>query len=140
MTVPDAAVADVLPPSPPDGSDTSATDADTADTVKAMGDASVAPPPPCAKGLADCNGTCVNLETSFENCGSCGWACGDPYDEVYCQGGKCLCWCFSYDILDCDGSCDCSIDALTNPKHCGVCFNACASGETCQQGKCKAAP
>ena len=40
----------------------------------------------CAAGLAECNGTCVNLASSSTNCGACGTKCATP---ATCQNGVC---------------------------------------------------
>lgn len=32
----------------------------------------------------------------------------------------------------------CSFDTMTDPKHCGACDNACAAGQVCSNGACKA--
>ncbi|MGH1344688.1 MAG: hypothetical protein ACRBN8_24225 [Nannocystales bacterium] len=41
----------------------------------------------CASGEAACpGGACVDLDTSFENCGECGYACGANEE---CQHGNC---------------------------------------------------
>src|SRR5579884_3138994 len=42
---------------------------------------------PCQPGDTCCNGTCSNLQTDAQNCGTCGNACGT--DET-CSGGQCV--------------------------------------------------
>lgn len=42
----------------------------------------------CPGGLAACGGGCVDLNSDFNNCGSCGNLCGPTFTE--CQAGKCV--------------------------------------------------
>jgi formylglycine-generating enzyme required for sulfatase activity len=40
----------------------------------------------CGPGLADCNGTCLNLAADSANCGACGTTCTAP---ATCRNGAC---------------------------------------------------
>lgn len=71
----------------------------------------------CSGNLTNCNGTCVNINTDFDNCGSCGKGC---------TGSNAGC---------CNSSC---VDRNTDNNNCGSCGNACSSGSTCMNGSCQA--
>jgi len=43
----------------------------------------------CASPTTLCDGTCTNLQTDKDNCGSCGNTC--PTNGGYCSGGICYC-------------------------------------------------
>jgi hypothetical protein len=83
-----------------------------------------------AVGLADCGGTCVDLQTDTSHCGFCGNACGDGAacvgggcsDDFPCTGGKKLCY-------------PACVDVLTDPTNCGACGTTCGGGQ-CQGGQC----
>ena len=111
----------------------------------------------CAAGQSCCMGDCVDLNTSQENCGGCGMACGAGET---CSNGVCL-----FDGCQTDSDCDdgdpgtvdlcinqtcvhrlaCSADADCPASY--VCQNGqcvlpcrtnleCPAGETCQGGIC----
>jgi hypothetical protein len=95
--------------------------------------------PPCAGGI--CNGTCVNLETDVNNCGSCGLACAFPNATSACSNSICV-------INSCNagyGNCDnikangCEVNLTTNPSHCGSCGAVCNlpnATAACMSGTC----
>lgn len=71
----------------------------------------------CPGGLTNCNGTCVNLQSDKNNCGSCSTPCIDhcsngPRKE--CIEGRCL--------KDCGHG---FIDPETDPDNCVCCGNRC---------------
>jgi len=95
----------------------------------------------CPPGITGCGGSCVDLQTDEDNCGSCNHAC--PAGST-CQGGACVCG---------TGLTVCSLDSFsptskTAPKNficanlqtdeanCGTCGKVCGAGETCCNGKC----
>lgn len=105
----------------------------------------------CGAGLTNCSGTCVNLQTDVNHCGSCtAQACGGTCQSgLCCTGGK----------TNCGGTC---VDLSSDDKHCGGCTgsttdctmmgralyhcragmcrladgNACAGDSDCYSGKC----
>ncbi len=83
---------------------------------------------PCSDGLTECDGACVDLETSLTSCGACGVACGT--DEA-CVSGDCVLSCG--ERTECSGAC---VDTATDPVNCGECGNACDEGEVCDMGAC----
>ena len=87
--------------------------------------------PPCAAGQSLCGGTCVNLQTSAANCGTCNAPCPAM---AACVSGTCVgtgtC---SPPQTQCGSSC---VSLQTNPAHCGSCSNSCNSAQTCVNGNC----
>ncbi|MFO0653229.1 MAG: hypothetical protein U0326_43820, partial [Polyangiales bacterium] len=91
-----------------------------------------------ATGDAGASLRCVSLQTSRENCGACGTACGR--DQV-CTGGVCTFMCTGT-TTECMGAAD--MDAGTSGRYCaelqtdrlncGACGNTCQEGYTCQDG------
>lgn len=90
------------------------------------------PPPPCAVGLADCSGTCADLNTDEANCGACGAPCTG---EALCAGGVCEVTCAG-GLVACGDTC---FDLQTDMAHCGACGNACTGGTVCLAGVCQPA-
>lgn len=43
----------------------------------------------CPSGKTDCGGTCVDLQTDHDHCGSCAYSC--TLASFVCQNGKCIC-------------------------------------------------
>lgn len=89
----------------------------------------------CAPGQKSCDGYCTDVKTDFQNCGSCGYTCGEPDDYEYaaCIEGKCEYWCV--DGADyCDGYCT---PLNEDYENCGACGNVC-TGSTpyCNDGVC----
>jgi hypothetical protein len=81
----------------------------------------------CSSGLTLCSGSCVNLSTDVNNCGSCGHLCASGQT---CTSG--VCSCPSGQTL-CSGTC---VNLSTDPQNCGSCGHACAGGEACTAGAC----
>ena len=75
-------------------------------------------------GKLKCNGACIDPQTDFSNCGTCGNVCGQGQT---CQGGTCIggggC------TPECAGK-ECGSDG------CGGSCGSCADGQTCQGGTC----
>ena len=100
----------------------------------------------CQQGLVNCNGTCVDPNTSNQFCGASGACTGQtagqtcPSGQV-CSIGKCQVSC-QVGLLDCGGTCS---NPLTDPNHCGAtadCNGAnagavCAPGQVCSGGTCQ---
>ncbi len=78
----------------------------------------------CDAPLTNCNGACVDLSTSSQNCGSCFHSCDDPNNGVFtCSNGVCS-RCAEGTTL-CNGE-ECT-DTTRDPQNCGACGNACPS-------------
>lgn len=85
---------------------------------------------PCGPGTAiQCNGTCVDVNSDFQNCGSCGNAC--PSDQV-CSHGSCATVCGGGSVR-CGNNC---LDLTSDPNNCGSCGNKCAGGQVCSKSTC----
>jgi hypothetical protein len=80
----------------------------------------------CPTGQTNCNGTCVDLDSDAQNCGSCGRSCNANEacsTGVCCPGGQ----------TSCGGTC---LDLNSDPQNCGSCGNACNANEACSAGTC----
>jgi hypothetical protein len=90
----------------------------------------------CPAGLSMCNGLCIDLTSSPQNCGVCGHAC----PGTTCSGSQCTNVCV-FARLNCDGNTvnGCETSAATDSMHCGSCMNACAGGQICNAGICQSA-
>ena len=106
----------------------------------------------CLPGQTLCDqGTCVDLQSDPDNCGSCGTGC--PSGKS-CQSGQCLCThttCppgTSQDPATCQclcppGQTSCPtgcVDLQSDDANCGACGTVCPSGQSCQSGQCLCTP
>ena len=93
----------------------------------------------CQGGLTNCDGTCVDTDTSNAHCGGC----STPTDSracakgEVCSNGSCSLSCQD-GLTNCNGIC---VDTKTSNTHCGGCSTptdsrACAKGEVCYNGSC----
>ena len=78
-----------------------------------------------------CGGECVDLRTSVEHCGECGFAC--PAGGT-CEGGVCSVGCQGGLDL-CGQNC---VDVQSDQANCGACGVVCAPSESCVEGVCVA--
>ena len=83
----------------------------------------------CDPGFTSCSGTCVDLQSSRENCGRCGFPCGA--DQV-CVGGGCVLHC-APPTANCGDGCR---DLQNDPANCGLCNNRCGADQACVAGHC----
>jgi len=83
--------------------------------------------PGCAVGLLSCNSACVNAQTDFQNCGTCGTKCADGQA---CTTGHCMC---SGGLTACTAGC---LNLMSDGMNCGACGTACMGALLCSQGKC----
>jgi endo-1,4-beta-D-glucanase Y len=81
--------------------------------------------PTCSAGQMACSGTCANVATDNQNCGSCGMVCGTGRT---CQAGACKC---GAGLLDCGGQC-----VQSNSSNCGSCGMTCPGTQVCNNGAC----
>ncbi|HEY1958873.1 MAG TPA: hypothetical protein VGH28_24845 [Polyangiaceae bacterium] len=85
---------------------------------------------PCGPGTAVmCGDTCVDTQSNFQNCGSCGNAC--PNDQV-CSHGACAVVCGG-GTARCGNDC---VDLNSDVNNCGSCAKPCPSGNVCSKGTC----
>jgi hypothetical protein len=94
------------------------------------------PPPTCSTGLADCGGTCVDLDTDGANCGGCGNACAAGRG---CELGICEILCAAPAVRCGSGAAGLCADTSTDATHCGTCALACDTNEACRFGFCTTA-
>ena len=87
-----------------------------------------------------CSGSCVNLLTDKQNCGSCGNLC--PGAEL-CVGGICKSQCEPGTALcPAPGNIEICTDTRTDSQNCGGCglvdrSHICTGNRTCQNSQCK---
>ncbi|WP_437817857.1 MXAN_6577-like cysteine-rich protein [Sorangium sp. So ce1078] len=84
----------------------------------------------CVASETECDGICVNTNTSSNHCGACGTTCAS---EQTCVAGACVSACEGGQTA-CGADC---ADLDTDEAHCGSCSNACEDGETCEDGACQ---
>ncbi|KAG0626111.1 hypothetical protein M758_2G103000 [Ceratodon purpureus] len=104
----------------------------------------------CAAGRMDCdknyslNGCEVNVHTDVNNCGNCGYKCGDYCGTNVvpaCSAGKCQYSCKA-PFLNCDSDwkTGCEVDGSKDVNNCGACGSKCIAPPyataTCTGGKC----
>jgi hypothetical protein len=89
----------------------------------------------CNPGFKPCNGNCVNLQWSNNNCGTCGNACNPTSQQ--CNNGVCtnLDYPCTAGKVVCNGAC---MDLLTTKANCGTCGNKCLDNQECKFGVCTA--
>jgi hypothetical protein len=100
----------------------------TAGVVIPVTATTVAAVPLCPSGKTSCSGKCVDLQTDFSNCGSCGQDCNLAHGGgggYVCHAG--ICDACPFDSLYCDGKC-----VEISQTNCGSCGHACGAGQTCQ--------
>ncbi|MEZ4394476.1 MAG: MXAN_6577-like cysteine-rich protein [Polyangiales bacterium] len=90
--------------------------------------------PRCQDPLAECEGTCVDLQANPNHCGVCGNACTAGQS---CVSGAC-----SAMMRGCaDGETDCGglcVNTTNDAQNCGACGSACGAGQSCVGGACMA--
>ncbi len=100
----------------------------------------------CLPGFADCdgfpsNGCEVNTRSSTTDCGGCGRACAPINGVGACVASACTVVSCTSGFADCDrnASTGCEVQPVANNQNCGACGNVCASGRTCEAGRCAVA-
>ena len=94
----------------------------------------------CGPGLTNCNGSCVNTQTSTGNCLTCGNACTTTVADAVptCAAGACSYNC-DPTYTSCSGGC---WNTQTDANHCGAACSACNLQNAiaaCVSGTCEIA-
>ena len=84
--------------------------------------------PLCPAGLSLCDGRCVDVRQSGDNCGACGARCATG---ERCRGGACD-GCAT-GLVDCGDGC---VSLEVASQHCGACGEVCATTQRCEAGAC----
>ncbi|MDY0004086.1 MAG: hypothetical protein RBU30_22500 [Polyangia bacterium] len=113
-----------------DVSDQSVTFPDTGSFGIGCGDDWSAERPAAGSGC-DCVPACAGKECGDDGCGG---SCGTCTGQLVCAGGQCQADC-APPLTACGPDC---VDILSNPAHCGGCFDPCDPGLGCQNGACVA--
>src|SRR5512133_595692 len=94
----------------------------------------------CPTGWTCCSGSCVNLELSEANCGSCGTTCERPNAQMKCGEASCFLDGCKAGYANCNDklSDGCETDTTTQATDCGACNHRCATGYVCKGGECAA--
>jgi hypothetical protein len=91
----------------------------------------------CDRGLAECDGACVDLYADRANCGACGVACADG---EHCSGRECFAsdgCSLPEEATECEGGPLCDLQPYLSIDHCGSCGNACGDDEYCYARECR---
>ena len=115
--------------SPTGGADTGGpqTSPDTGTSGGSGADTGSDDPENCYGSRRMCDGTCTELLSNPDHCGSCDLSCGDGQA---CVNGICEC---AAGQIRCNGAC---VDPTSNDDHCFQCGNACGAGMMCQRSVC----
>jgi hypothetical protein len=81
----------------------------------------------CSGGRSDCGGSCFNLQTDTNHCGTCDTVC--PTGST-CTAGACVC---PGGLTLCNGRC---VNTQADQGNCGSCNNACPDLTACTAGVC----
>jgi hypothetical protein len=78
-------------------------------------------------GKADCDGTCVDLQTDPDNCGMCGRTCVLPNGVAACSGGDCALESCELGFANCDATVDNGCELAVDCTEGGACMTQCGS-------------
>ncbi len=105
-----------------------------------------ASPASCAADQLNCDGRCVDPQSSVTSCGACGRACSAAANtSAVCASGRCATACLT-GFLDCDGDTEngCEADTRTSVTSCGRCGRVCPApmgmSASCTAGQCGVCP
>lgn len=86
----------------------------------------------CSSTQLSCSNACVDIKSSFSNCGGCGVSCltGQSCSNGACIGTPCL---SPKTFCSSNGGC---FDTTSDNNNCGGCGVACPSDQTCTRSVC----
>jgi len=96
----------------------------------------------CVLPMTTCTGLCINPQTSVDNCGGCGRACGTQNGTPNCAAAVCSMSSCSPGFFDCSANENtsrdgCETNGNTDSANCGRCGNVCSS-KVCRNETCLA--
>ena len=90
----------------------------------------------CAAGLMNCTGTCADVMTDAQNCGTCGHACANvPNGQVSCGAGACALTCDA-GFHNCGGACASNTSVMSCGAMCTACATPSNATATCNGATC----
>lgn len=94
----------------------------------------------CKGGKLKCSGRCIDPQTDFDNCGTCGNVCGQGQTctDGICTGGPAQDCTGQPDLTDCGGGRQCSGGVCATAPTCGTFPDQCASALDCCGNVCDA--
>lgn len=96
----------------------------------------------CPGTYGCCTGTCVDLNVSVSDCGTCGKACPKVVNgAAACNKGLCVIATCATGTSDCNGNFDdgCEINTTNDPANCSACGQVCSNVHgtpSCKTSKC----
>jgi hypothetical protein len=98
----------------------------------------------CMPGFGNCDGNAANgcetnLNTTANNCGSCGRVCNLPNATAACMAGTCTIATCNRNFGNCDGNPanGCELPLAADRNNCGACGNRCSAMAICFDGACR---
>jgi hypothetical protein len=91
----------------------------------------------CPTGTTKCGEKCVDVQTDYDNCGSCNNSCFGALRGAQCIAGQCACSASATKCMSMFDKSPACTDVNFDEANCGACGTLCAAGQTCEDGTCK---